>query len=880
MIFLSSERRRILQLVMIMAAVAMAIGGTSLYVLYDTAFEEAAARLTDTAQSRARFMEAIARFDQLHNKDFPGGPVNATVSQIQDAHDNFKGFGETGEFVLARQDGDMIAFILRHRHHDLDQPESVPFHQDMNGEMHLAEPMRRALLGQSGVVIAPDYRGETVLAAHEPVAVLGFGVVAKMDLSEIRRPFIGAGLYLAGFSAVIVGIGTLIFFRVSEPMVQRITEMAALKRSRERLVQAEEEIRKQAVYLDNILSSALDLAIVATDDRFIVRYFNTTAEKLFGYEKKEIIGRNVTEIHEWEGVEPSAFEEGVERIKVIGFHEYRINKERGGNEVIIESRVSGIHDENGQRVGYVLMAKDITARQMAENALVKSERKYRLLMEYANDAIFVADAETGTILDANKAAAELIGCSVFELIGMHQADLHPPEKLESYQALFAEHVKSGFGVVSDIVVQHRDGRRIPVEIRAGVTDLGEKRVIQGIFRDVTERKKAEDAIRESRAGLAKAQEIAHLGSWDWNIISDTLTWSDEVFRIFAVDTAEFFTTYDSFLKSVHPEDRKQVVEAVDAALKYPDKPYDIQHRIVRPDGTQRVVREQAEIIRDDQGQAVRMLGTVHDITELKEIEQALIELNNNLESRVAQRTSQLAAANLELEAYSYSVAHDLKAPLNNAIGFCRILSDEFQEQFDHDGREHLEWLFKSILQMRSRVDDYLQLARSTRVSFHVQEVDLSELMAQAVATVAQDSPELAGVEVDITPNLLVNGDSNLLSVVAENLIANAFKFSGSQEKAKIEFGVEKNSAGEDEFFVRDNGVGFDQEYSSRLFEPFERLHDQDEFSGSGIGLTTVKRIIERHNGKIRGQATPGDGATFYFTIGTLVQDPNQGEGAG
>ena len=182
------ERRRILFLLLIMTSVALVVSGISITLLYRATLEEEQARLVETAQSQARLMEAVARFDAVYNVDYPEGPEAATLSQIRDAHENYLGFGETGEFTLAKREGDLIVFLLRHRHADLDLPLPVPFGSE------LAEPMRRALSGQSGTVVGLDYRGETVLAAYEPVAKLDLGIVAKIDLAEHRAPFVTAGI--------------------------------------------------------------------------------------------------------------------------------------------------------------------------------------------------------------------------------------------------------------------------------------------------------------------------------------------------------------------------------------------------------------------------------------------------------------------------------------------------------------------------------------------------------------------------------------------------------------------------------------------------------------------------------------------------------------
>ncbi|MBF0193614.1 MAG: hypothetical protein HQL71_03610, partial [Magnetococcales bacterium] len=213
---ISTEWRRIFQLVLIMAVVAMSVGGLSLYVLYETAFNEAKSRLTETAQSRARLMESVARFNEVHNKNYAQGSFHATLFQIRQAHDKFEGFGKTGEFTMAKLQDNKIVFVLSHRHNKTDKPKPVPFKNDEEYG-HLAEPMRQALLGHSGTIVGNDYRAVVVLAAYEPVEVLNLGVVAKIDLAEIRQPFIEAGLILFVISAVVIGKGDLNVTRMLIP---------------------------------------------------------------------------------------------------------------------------------------------------------------------------------------------------------------------------------------------------------------------------------------------------------------------------------------------------------------------------------------------------------------------------------------------------------------------------------------------------------------------------------------------------------------------------------------------------------------------------------------------------------------------------------------
>ena len=208
-----SPRKRVLLLVLIMAVIVVVVATVTITALYRTAMAEERARLTEAAKSQARLIEAVARFDQIYSKDYPSGARQATLDQIKDAHRRYRGFGDTGEFTLSTRQGDRIIFILNHRHYDLDNPKPVPWDSD------LAAPMRLALAGKSGTIVGLDYRGETVLAAHEPVGELDLGIVCKIDMAELRAPFIKAGLLsaLIGFAAI--GLGVAMFFRITNPIL-------------------------------------------------------------------------------------------------------------------------------------------------------------------------------------------------------------------------------------------------------------------------------------------------------------------------------------------------------------------------------------------------------------------------------------------------------------------------------------------------------------------------------------------------------------------------------------------------------------------------------------------------------------------------------------
>lgn len=211
-------RRRVILLIGIMTILVFVVEGVSIGLLYRTALHETRARLEETAKSQASLINAVSRFDKKYSEDYPTGSWNATLSQIVDAHEHYRGFGKTGEFTLSRKDGDMIVFLLSHRHYDLENPKPVPF------DSNLAEPMRLALKGKSGTVIGLDYRGEMVMAAYEPVKEMGLGIVAKIDLSEVREPFIKAGIISSVIGIIILIAGSALFIRVTSPLIAKLRD--------------------------------------------------------------------------------------------------------------------------------------------------------------------------------------------------------------------------------------------------------------------------------------------------------------------------------------------------------------------------------------------------------------------------------------------------------------------------------------------------------------------------------------------------------------------------------------------------------------------------------------------------------------------------------
>ncbi len=239
-------------------------------------------------------------------------------------------------------------------------------------------------------------------------------------------------------------------------------------------------------------------------------------------------------------------------------------------------------------------------------------------------------------------------------------------------------------------------------------------------------------------------------------------------------------------------------------------------------------------------------------------------VNADLERRVAERTRQLEAANRELEAFAYAVSHDLRAPLRSMSGFSQILQENAPQGLDEKSRHYLQRIHDASMRMSGLIEDLLNLSRIGRSELTARPISLSQIAAEAAAAIRERHPT-RDVQLDIAPGMEVSADPRLLRIALENLLSNAWKYTSRTAQARVCVGTEAGDQGP-VYFVRDNGVGFDMKYADKLFVPFQRLHPESEFPGSGIGLVTVQRIVARHGGRVWADAKPDQGATFYFTL--------------
>jgi len=531
-------------------------------------------------------------------------------------------------------------------------------------------------------------------------------------------------------------------------------------------------------------------------------------------------------------------------------------------------------DESGHPLLALVQVLDITERKLAEHALRDSERRFSSLVALSSDWYWEQDAqlrfttslggESGCWrADVHRGGRKMLDSAIgkcrWELDGVHPLS----STWDEHKAALRAHKP-----FRDFEYMRATPGRDPLYISASGEPVfgsdGEFAGYRGIARDVTQRKLAEQRACDMQALLHTAEQLGRLGAWAFDVSDSKVTWSTETCTIHEV-TPGYCPSPEQAMDFFAAEHRERVCAAICSCL-HDGSPFDLEAEIVTAKGRRLWVRMMCEAEWDEKGAVRRLQGALQDISESKRVQEEILRLNGELSRRVQERTAQLEAANKELEAFSYSIAHDLRAPLAAIGGFSRIL-EEGQVTLEPKRNQHyLARIRACVRQMSELSDGLLALAKLSRSGLLCEPVDLAE-MARAAVAACQDSTGERAVRVSIAPRLPAVGDPRLLSQVIGNLVGNAWKFTSKRCDAQIEVGVLHAAAGAgDVFFVRDNGAGFDMAFASRMFEPFQRLHAASDFEGTGIGLAIVHKIVRRHGGLIWAEAAPERGATFFFTL--------------
>jgi len=547
--------------------------------------------------------------------------------------------------------------------------------------------------------------------------------------------------------------------------------------------------------------------------------------------------------------------------------------------------VTALRDAQDAIIGYLLIGTDNTARKQAEEALLKAGALQRAIFSSANFSSIATDAK-GVIQIFNVGAERMLGYTAAEVMNkITPADISDPQEViarakglslelgtriaPGFEALVFK-ASRGIEDIYELTYVRKDGSRFPAVVSVTALRDAQDAIIGYLLigTDNTARKQADEALQteRQRAELAAVLLAAVVESSSDAVIGLDLNsvvtrWNAAAERIFGYSAEEMV---GRSIRLIIPPDRQGDDEQILATIKRGGFVEHFETERVRKDGGLITVSVTVTPIKDAHGQVVAFSKVARDITEHKRAAQVIRQLNTDLERRVVERTAQLQTANRELEAFCYSVSHDLRAPLRSLDGFSQALLEDCSDKLDAQGQDYLRRVRASSQRMAQLIDDLLNLSRISRVEMSRELVDLSK-MAHEVAEELRVTAPQRDAEFVVAEGLVAETDPRLLRVVLTNLFANAWKFTARQPRARIEFGCSGKN-GSKEYFTRDNGAGFDQAYAGKLFGAFQRLHAASDFPGTGIGLATVQRIIQRQGGRVWAEGKVDHGATFHFTL--------------
>jgi PAS domain S-box-containing protein len=635
--------------------------------------------------------------------------------------------------------------------------------------------------------------------------------------------------------------------------------------------------------IQTIFKNAPDAVVVINSDDVITRW-NPAASRIFGWEEEEVVGKFLHEI-----LVPERY-----RDKHLAGLRYFLKTGNGPvlnstiempartknhSEIEIELTISPAKLNDSYL--FISFLRDITERKKAAaqirqlnetlekrvlertEQLNLSETKYRHLFQNNPMALWVLDIHTLKFLDVNESALKLYGYSRAEFLSMTSVDLRPEEEKPRYLQLN----RNTRGTQITGIWKHckKDGSIIHSEVIVHEIEFEGKPARLILANDVTEKINALRELQFSEARFRQIFESKMTGFlfWDGN---GKITEANDLFLEMVgytrSDLKEGRINLNKMTPLEYSETEKLALEQIRATGVC--EPFEKEY--IRKDGSRLPVIIGAADINDSP--SVSGVTCVMDISQRKKMEQEILELNQDLETRISERTKALQEVNKELESFSYSVSHDLRAPLRAIHGYTQMLFEDYESKFDQEAMRLLDAIKFNAKRMGQLVDDLLAFSRMGKRALSERETDLTRLVKEIIDELVA-STDKCRVKFTVHELGSARADNTLLRQAFQNLISNAVKYSSKKNNPEVEIGLKKVE-GHPAWFVKDNGAGFDMAYYNKLFGVFHRLHEQEEFEGTGVGLAIVQRIIQRHGGKVWAEGIVGEGAVFYFTLGTLV----------
>ena len=813
------EQGRLPLLILVMAAVALLIGASAIYIMYQDGIDRERLRLQDIVQSQARLLEARARFDQIYST-YPAGPEAGSITQFIEGHRAFapRGMGRSGELVLARRVGDDISFLLRQRGGVIDQPLSIPLSSP------LAAPMRAALSGQSGTMIGTDYAGEAVLAAYEPVALLNLGLVAKIDVGEIRQRFTQAALPLLLIGVIGVLGAAALFFRITEPVLKRLRDS---------------EVRFRGTFEN----AAVGIAHVGVDGSWL--RVNKRLCEIVGYSREELLRKTRQAI-----THPDDLKAELDQFDPLMRGEigtYSIEKRyvhKDGHIVWINLTTALQRDEGGQPLYCISIIEDISARKRAEQTVSESETRMRALLDASEDEILLVSTE-GRVLAINEAAEHRLARRIagVDPVGADLARILPADLMENRLAIIRT------------VAASRSPAHLETPIRARwfefwfypVRQAGQAISEVAIYaREITKRKRAENELRRLYQAIQQSPSSVVITDVEGQIVYVNPKFCD----VTGYGHEEVIGKNPRVLKSGHtpPDEYKQLWDTITAG------------RIWRGEFHNRkkngeLFWEIASIgpVKDNEGQIINFVAVKEDVTDQRAVEEQLRQ------SQKMQAIGQLTGG----------IAHDFNNLLTIILGNLQLLEqgdnrDERRRSFIDDalwattrGGElthrllafaRMQPLRPTIVNLNEVVRGLTDLLRRTLGS----RVEIVEELDPGIPSVFVDPGELERALV----NLAINArdampDGGTLSLQTRRAILDADYVERCPDVEPGDYVM---------LTVSDTGTGIPARFLGRIFEPF--FTTKEVGHGSGLGLSMVYGFVKQSGGHVSVYSEPGAGTAF------------------
>jgi PAS domain S-box-containing protein len=695
--------------------------------------------------------------------------------------------------------------------------------------------------------------------------ILGFDGLQVLQLVKEKKPdtpviiVTGTGSEEIAVQAMKLGAADYVIKSVRhiQNLIPTINNMMEKKKVQDEYNRTLLELRESEERFRLLFENSMDAVLLTIPGGPILKA-NSVACTMFRMTEQELLkrGRNLADLDD-----PRLLLAAKERALTGKFRGELIGLHKDGSSFPIEVSSTIFQDSSGNTRSSMII-RDLTERKQAEEALRVSEELFRNVFEHA--AVGKSITELNGRIRPNKAFLKILGYPEDDLSVINWQEITHPDDIEMNQKI-VDSIISGEYTSKRLEKRyiHLDGHTIWADISTVLLRDNKRKPLYFIttIQDITERKQAEESLRESENRYQTLAEISPVGIFRTDAEGSTTYVNPRWCQISGMSSKDALG--NGWLVSVHPDDREKLFNRWKTATQahtYSTTEY----RFIHPDGSIAWVMGYAVPEKNSENQIIGYVGTITDITDRMLAEAEIKKLNESLEQRVAERTSQLQAVNKELEAFSYSVSHDLRAPLRSINGFTQILMEDFANNIDDEGKRLCSVIQNSSIKMGQLIDDLLAFSRVSRIELQQTDIHMKKLVTSIYYEIT-DLNTQERIQLDIGEICDAKADPNLIKQVWVNLLSNAIKYSTKREKAIISV-TSRLEDGKCIYCVKDNGVGFNMEYADKLFRVFQRLHRPKDFEGTGIGLAIVQRIIVRHGGEVWAEAEVDKGASFYFSL--------------